>query len=263
MSELEDTQLPMVITATAFCGIGFPLAWWLAFLGACSVWIVARGRRALWACVALVTASALLALLPDASQALGLLVAMAVVLVRCRYPGWLSGSTLGVAALTTAWAFLQPDPLQPLPHVEEVFALAFAHSWLIGVAVLASSIWLVVGLHARASRAQPWLSAVAAYYGVLFRLLDRRPHARPFDRLRRGPGGRLRLAAGSDCDFERRRARGRGTVGLMPAWPAGIRTAGLRRVGSPMDKPLHPTNARSRAVNAVVGASPMTSFCRT
>lgn len=39
---LKDTRLPMVITAVAYWGIGFPLAWWLAFhtpLGAPGLWV--------------------------------------------------------------------------------------------------------------------------------------------------------------------------------------------------------------------------------
>jgi hypothetical protein len=75
---------------------------------------------------------------------------------------------LAFAALATAWAFSHPDPLQPVAHVEGVFALALGHSLFAGAAVIASAAALVVGLHVNSSGGRTWLSAVAVYYAVLF-----------------------------------------------------------------------------------------------
>ncbi|MGL4573314.1 MAG: hypothetical protein ACRCV9_00830 [Burkholderiaceae bacterium] len=76
--------------------------------------------------------------------------------------------TLSLGMLASAWAFWQPDPLKPVAHVEGVFALAFSHSILAGLAVLASAIMLLAGLIARGASGATWLYAVAAYYAVLF-----------------------------------------------------------------------------------------------
>ena len=70
--------------------------------------------------------------------------------------------------LVTMWAFSLPDPLAPVPHVEEVFALGLGHSLFAGVAVIASAIALIVGLWMQSVSGSFWLSAVAAYYTVLF-----------------------------------------------------------------------------------------------
>jgi len=137
-----------------------------AFLIACSVWLAGTGRSAYVASAAVVAASLLLALQPDAAQALALLVAIAVAGVRSRSKASI-GAVVG-AGIFTAWAFSQPDPLQPVPYVEGVFALAFGHSVFTGVAVAAGGAALVVGLYANSSRGRNWLSAVAAYYAVLF-----------------------------------------------------------------------------------------------
>ncbi|MBK7771236.1 MAG: hypothetical protein IPI48_12145 [bacterium] len=67
-----------------------------------------------------------------------------------------------------AWALSQPDPLQPVAHVEGVFALALGHSLFAGAAVIASAAALVVGRHVNSSGGRTWLSVVAAYYAVLF-----------------------------------------------------------------------------------------------
>ena len=67
-----------------------------------------------------------------------------------------------------AWALSQPDPLQPVAHVEGVFALALGHSLFAGAAVIASAAALVVGLHVNSSGGRTWLSVVAVYYAVLF-----------------------------------------------------------------------------------------------
>lgn len=139
-----------------------------SFLVACSVWIARGGRSQHFAFAAIVGASVLLAAQPDASQALALLAASAVAVARSPSRSSVSIVALAFAALATAWAFSQPDPLQPVAHVEGVFALALGHSLFAGTAVIASAVALVVGLHVNSSGGRTWLSVVAVYYAVLF-----------------------------------------------------------------------------------------------
>jgi len=139
-----------------------------SFLVACSVWIARGGRSQHFAFTAIVGASVLLAAQPDASQALALLAASAVAVARSPSRSPVSIVALAFAALATAWAFSQPDPLQPVAHVEGVFALALGHSLLAGAAVIASAAALVVGLHVNSSGGRTWLSVVAVYYAVLY-----------------------------------------------------------------------------------------------
>ena len=139
-----------------------------SFLVACSVWIAQGGRSQHFAFIAIVGASVLLAAQPDASQALALLAASAVAVARSPSRSPVSIVALAFAALATGWAFSQPDPLQPLPHVEGVFALALGHSLFAGALVIASAAALVLGLHVNSSGGRTWLSVVAVYYAVLF-----------------------------------------------------------------------------------------------
>jgi hypothetical protein len=138
-----------------------------SFLVACAVWIARGGRSRHFAFTAIVCASVLLAAQPDASQALALLAASTVAVARSPSRSRVSIVPLILAALATAWAFSQPDPLHPVAHVEGVFALALAHSLFAGAAVIASAAALVVGLHVSSSGGRTWLSAVAVYYAVL------------------------------------------------------------------------------------------------
>jgi hypothetical protein len=139
-----------------------------SFLVACSVWIARGGRSQHFALAAIVGASVLLAAQPDASQALALLAASAVAAARSPSRSPVSIVALAFAALATAWAFSQPDPLQPVAHVEGVFALALGHSLFAGALVIASAVALVAGLHVNSSGGRTWLSVVAVYYAVLF-----------------------------------------------------------------------------------------------
>jgi cell division protein FtsW (lipid II flippase) len=126
--------------------------------------VEARGgrERATAANAALVIAGVLLAMQPDASQVVALLVAVvagATVSLPVRRAGLAMGALL---TLLTAWAFTRPDPLQPIPHVEGVFALALAHSVAAGAAVVAAAATFILSLWARADR------GLAAYYAALF-----------------------------------------------------------------------------------------------
>lgn len=138
-----------------------------AFLVAVSV-AVGYERLRLFAFASAVGASALLAIQPDASQAIALLVAVTVAIVGARSYTLASGVTLTLISIATAWSLARPDPLQPVPHVEGVFRLALEHSILGGVAIVACAVVLVGGLFVFSLKGCPWLSAVASYYAVLF-----------------------------------------------------------------------------------------------
>jgi cell division protein FtsW (lipid II flippase) len=120
-------------------------------------------QRAFAAGPALIVASGLLACQPDASQALALLLAAAVLLVWYRAAVLETAVVLAVMVVLTVWTFTRPDPLKPVPHVEGVFAVALEHSLWLGLAVIA-----IAGLAFLAHRRHGWLAAVAAYYAVLF-----------------------------------------------------------------------------------------------
>lgn len=120
------------------------------------------------AAVAAIVASLLLALQPDAAQLLALCTALAaLVLARRARTAW-AWAAVAAPALAAVWAFLRPDPLEPVAHVEGVFALAFAHSLPAGLAVAAAALTFIAGFALLARRGPPWLLAVALYYAVLF-----------------------------------------------------------------------------------------------
>lgn len=139
-----------------------------SFIAAFSVFVGKDSKHHLITLAAVLVAALLLALQPDASQVLGLTVASAVVVVQRRLGVFRLGLVVFLLAGVTIWAFSLPDPLQPLPHVEEVFALALGHSLIAGVAIIASAVALIVGLWIQSFRGPFWLSAVASYYMVLF-----------------------------------------------------------------------------------------------
>jgi cell division protein FtsW (lipid II flippase) len=139
-----------------------------SFLAACSFCLRERGGLALTALVAAAGMSALLAAQPDASQALALLVASAVLFVRDSIGIKRSAAALMAMALIAGYAFSRPDPLESVPYVEGVFILAFEHSVVAGLFVVAGAFALVGGLWLRSLRNNAWLAAASAYYAVLF-----------------------------------------------------------------------------------------------
>jgi len=139
-----------------------------SFIAASSVFVSGDSKQKMISFTAVLVTALLLALQPDASQALGLTVASAVVVAQRRLGAIRLGTVVCVMGALTLWAFLLPDPLEPVPHVEEVFALALNHSLFAGFAVIASAAALIVGLWALSINGPSWLAAVASYYMVLF-----------------------------------------------------------------------------------------------
>lgn len=139
-----------------------------SFIAACAIFADKDGKRQMLSFAAVLGAALLLALQPDASQVLALLVASIVIVVQCR----LGVIRLAVVAFPiiwlAMWTFSLPDPLAPVPHVEEVFVLALGHSLFAGIAIIACAIALIVGLWIQSVNGPYWLSSVAAYYAALF-----------------------------------------------------------------------------------------------
>lgn len=136
-----------------------------SFIAACSVIIA---KQQMLSFTAVLATALLLTLQPDASQVLGLTVASAVVVAQHRLGVFRLGAVAFLLGALTLWAFSLPDPLEPVPHVEEVFALALSHSLFAGLAIIASAGAFIVGLWIRSRSGPSWLAAVASYYMVLF-----------------------------------------------------------------------------------------------
>lgn len=139
-----------------------------SFIAACAIFVSKDGKQEIVPLAAVLGAAMLLSLQPDASQVLGLLVASLVVAVQRQLGAFRTGVVVFPLVLITMWTFSLPDPLAPVPHVEEVFALGLGHSLFAGVAVISSAIALIVGLWIQSARGHSSLSAVAAYYAALF-----------------------------------------------------------------------------------------------
>lgn len=78
----------------------------------------------------------LLVLQPDASQAMAFAGAVALIALRAPFSTPVRLGLAGVAAALTAFSWLRPDPLAPVPEVEEIVALAFSITPVLAVAVV-------------------------------------------------------------------------------------------------------------------------------
>jgi cell division protein FtsW (lipid II flippase) len=79
-----------------------------------------------------------LAMQPDAAQVTAFAVAAAVALLRMNQPARYKIVALLALVACSAWAWTKPDPLQPVPHVEGVLALAATAGWFALSAALVS-----------------------------------------------------------------------------------------------------------------------------
>lgn len=139
-----------------------------SFIAACSVFVSKDGKHQIVSLAVVIGAALILSFQPDASQVLGLLVASVVVVMQFRLGIFKLSLVVVPMLLITVWVFSLPDPLAPVPYVEEVFALGLSHSLFAGIAIIVSAIALVVGLWIKSMKGPLWLSAVAAYYASLF-----------------------------------------------------------------------------------------------
>lgn len=139
-----------------------------AFLVACAS--VLQGHRPVEniAYVTLVGVCVLIALQPDVSQVLAMLVGAGVIVAKLRRVSLRSIAALLSIALAAACAFAQPDLLEPVAYVELVFSLALSHSIIAGVGVIATAVALLLGLQISGVKGSAGLSGAAGYYAVLF-----------------------------------------------------------------------------------------------
>lgn len=96
---------------------------------------VSRDRR--WSWLAAAAILGLLVLQPDASQATAFGAGMIVVLASSRAPVAVRAGGAAATALVVAAAWLRPDPLAPVPEVEEIIGLAWAWSPVAAAAAVA------------------------------------------------------------------------------------------------------------------------------
>ncbi|HYW11035.1 MAG TPA: hypothetical protein VE871_03735 [Longimicrobium sp.] len=115
-----------------------------ALLPAATVALAAlRDRRWCWLAAAAVLG--LLVMQPDASQATAFGAGMIVVLASSRAPAAIRAGGAAATMLAVAAAWLRPDPLAPVPEVEEIIGLAWGWSPLAAVAAVvllaATALW--------------------------------------------------------------------------------------------------------------------------
>lgn len=131
--------------------------------------VAGGGRAAIAALTSLVVLAVVLAAQPDLSQAVAVAAASVVLAIRARLR-WPSVCAL-LVALTGAVmaAYSQPDPLRPVPWVEQVVAVSWQSSPAAGLGVALAGLWFVWALAREAPRV-PGIGAVAVYVAVLFGL---------------------------------------------------------------------------------------------
>lgn len=127
-----------------------------------------------------------LALQPDAAQATAFSVAACAALFMLKVSTPLKTSAFIVLVICTAWAWSQPDPLQPVPHVEGVLDLARAAGPLALAAALVSLAIPLACLVREASR-HSGLFVVALYYACIYGLASMQVTPMPFLGFGAGP----------------------------------------------------------------------------
>lgn len=149
-----------------------PLNFYMAALVLPSLIVVCEmliaDKRLLLPYSAVLVTCVVLTLQPDASQAVALLVAAIIVAQHHQVTVGRLAMLVLPLLLLVLWVFSKPDPLMPVPYVEEVFATAWQHSVWAGVAVMACGMALLGGLWRQSSQASAGCAAVAGYYAILF-----------------------------------------------------------------------------------------------
>lgn len=115
----------------------------MPWLVACSAVFASRTLTALlWTA----TVMALHVAQPDAGQATVFAVASIALMALERPKKALMPMTAGLSLLGVACAWLRPDPLQPVDHVERIVVLAFAEGRVVGIAAVLLLVLLVVSV---------------------------------------------------------------------------------------------------------------------
>ncbi len=96
------------------------------------------GQKSAWPWAVVLAITVMLALQPDRSQAAAFGAAVAWLAARSRLGSLLRIAVALVVVLAIAGAWLQPDPLLPVPEVEQILSLAYALSPVLAVLALVS-----------------------------------------------------------------------------------------------------------------------------
>ena len=120
-------------------------------LPAALVALAAIGRGTWWSWVLALACLAILVAQPDGSQATAFGAALAWIALRRNLGAAAKAAVLLSTTTLVAGAWLRPDPLQPVPEVEQILQLAYRISPAIGAVALGSLIMfaLAPGLIAR------------------------------------------------------------------------------------------------------------------
>lgn len=110
----------------------------MVFLPGAIVALAALARGSRWPWLAALACLALLAGQPDASQATTLAAVMALIALSTVEPRAGRAALIAGAAVVALVAWLRPDPLQPVPEVEQIIGLAYTLSPAAAVAALLS-----------------------------------------------------------------------------------------------------------------------------
>jgi hypothetical protein len=132
-------------------------------LPAAVVALAAAGHRG-WAWLAAAGMLGLLVLQPDASQAAALGAGMIVVLASLRASALVRAGGAAATLLAVAASCMRPDPLAPVPEVEEIIGLAWASSPVVAavaVALLAATALFPLRLARRNGPFTPALALAA------------------------------------------------------------------------------------------------------
>lgn len=109
----------------------------------------------------------LLVVQPDASQATAFAGAMALIALRAPFSTPFRLGLAGVAAALAAISWLRPDPLAPVPEVEEIVALAWGLTPMLAVAavvmIVATSLAPILGTRLRGAMPQGVAVPLTAY----------------------------------------------------------------------------------------------------
>jgi hypothetical protein len=91
--------------------------------------------RSSWGWLPAILALIVLAVQPDASQASALALAVCVLAAtRPKDRPWLRGAVAAAAVMVAGWTWTRPDPLQPVPEVEQIIQLAASHALILAAA---------------------------------------------------------------------------------------------------------------------------------
>jgi hypothetical protein len=140
--------------------------------------------RTLWVLVV----ALILAAQPDAAQATAFSIAALFALLRTG--GSTNAKLLALAGLSVClgWAWSQPDPLEPVAHVEGVLTLAAGHGlWAVATAVISIAIPIVALVWQGRRPAYRGLEVIAAYYAVIAGLACTQMTPMPFLGFGAGP----------------------------------------------------------------------------